>query len=108
MLRGKILVSSFYGPLSGPVQTVPRAELMAVVAALRDLVKPTRIHTDHYNLIRDIGRGKRVTCSAKHQNVDLWNMFRDLVEDLCGLDSDLKVVWVKAHLNDGSINSVGN
>ena len=108
MMNGTRLVAGFYGHLPGPFQSIPRAELVAIVYALQVLVKPARIHTDHYNIILDIRKGRKVTCSARHQNADLWNRFWDLVADHGGLDEDLEVVCIKAHRTDGTDSAIGN
>ena len=60
------------------------------------------------NLITDIRKGRKVTCSGKHHNADLWARFWDLVDDHGGLGVDLEIVWVKAHKTDGSLTAIGN
>ena len=92
MMRGKRLVTGFYGHLAGPIQSVPRAELTAVVAALQVLIKPAVIHTDHFNLITDIRKSLKATCSGKHQHADLWVRFWNLIEEHGGPDSQLQIV----------------
>ena len=108
MTSGHRLVSGFFGPLSGPIQTMPWAGLLAIISAMRVAIKPVRIHTDHTNIIKGIDKGKHVTRSAGHQNADLWTAFWSLVEDLGGMDDQLQIVWVKARINDGSVESIGN
>ena len=70
--NGKRLKSGAYGPLPGPVQTVPRAELYAVCIALHNSVGPITVHTDHKNIVTQITLGENHTTEARHPNADLW------------------------------------
>ena len=108
MMNGRRLVTGIFGHLPGPIQTVPRAELAAVVFALQSLVVPATIYTDHYNLITDISKGKPVTCSAKHPNADLWERFWQLIFGHGGLGDLLNIKWVKAHSNNDTNEVCGN
>ena len=49
-----------YGPLPGPVQTVPRAKLYGICEALARSLGPIRIHTDHKPIVDGLFRGKGV------------------------------------------------
>ena len=50
-MQGRRLRSGMYGPLPGPIQSVPRAELYAVCIALLYSVGPIRTMTDHKNIV---------------------------------------------------------
>ena len=82
MMNGRRLISGIFGTLPGPCQTVPRAELHAIVEVLRVTIRPAWIHTDHFNILTAIAKGKAHTTSPGHPNADLWNTFWGIIEDL--------------------------
>ena len=60
-----------YGPLPGPIQTVPRAELYAICEALARTTGPVRIHTDHKPIADGLLHGKEWACGPATANADL-------------------------------------
>ena len=86
-----------YGPLPGPTQTVPRAELHACCMALRMSVGPLTIHTDHKPIVDGLLRAKDWATDGSRVNADLWRELWQLLEDKGGLEDDLQIKWVKAH-----------
>ena len=107
-MKGKFLMAAYYGTLPGLIQTTPRAELFAICEALRLAILPICIHTDHLPIVDGIARGKEWCLAVGRSNVDLWRLLWFLIEDLGGLGDDLRIVWVAAHRQDGSLNSIGN
>ena len=61
-----------YGPLPGPIQTVPRAELYAICEALATTTGPIRIHTDHKPIVDGLLNGREWACGPARANADLW------------------------------------
>ena len=102
------LLSGIYGPLPGPLQSVPRAELFAVCIALLYSVGPVCIFMDHKNIVDQAEKGEAFTTSPGHANADLWRWFWHLVDDRGGLGPSLRLKWIKSHTNDRSAESVGN
>lgn len=97
-----------YGPLPGPDQSVPRAELYVICAILKVTLKPAHIHTDHLNIIHGISHGRAVTTTPKFQNADLWRAFWERLEDLGGIDDELSFTWVPSHQAGLYQQAVGN
>jgi hypothetical protein len=53
-LNNGIATVAFYGTLPGPLQTVPRSEMMAIIQTLRRTILPVRIHTDHWPIVKGL------------------------------------------------------
>ena len=95
-----------YGPLPGPIQTVPRAELYAICEALARTVGPIRIHTDHKPIVDGLLHGREWARSPNRVNADLWKRLWFLLDDIGG--ANVQIVWVKAHQHDDSLDARGN
>ena len=108
MLENGQLEHGCYGPLPGPIQTVPRAELHAICEALARTVGPIRIHTDHKPTVDGLLHGREWACCPTRVNADLWRRVWFLLDDLGGLGPQVQVVWVKAHQGDVSLDARGN
>ena len=57
-MSGESLVGAMYGNLEGREQTVPRAELMAIVRTLEIALLPVVIYCDHKNHVDAIAKGR--------------------------------------------------
>ena len=101
-------VQAVYGPLVGFFQTTPRAELQAMIVALKYGRSPQTIVSDHRNHVIAINRldtdsGRRKVLDMKGPMLDLWRQVIDILRSRGGLkDTDgldqLRVIWQKAHL----------
>ena len=76
------ICQSLSGPLSGPEQTVPRAELEAIVQVVENGRLPLTIYTDHRNHMIDFGKGKRYCCRPKGRHVDIWKRIWTRLKEL--------------------------
>ena len=91
-----VVVKTLHGPLPGPVQEVPRAELFALLAALRHSgAHPVRYWTDCRFVVDGFRAGRAGTTQGVHVHADLWKQVWDIVEDR-GEDS-VRVDWCKGH-----------
>ena len=84
-----------WGPLLGKQQTVPRAELTAIIEVVKRLAGPTTIWTDHKN-ISDIFNGDLRT-SVGRANSDLWEQLLDHLQEKA---IPVKVRWVPSHSDE--------
>ena len=108
MLRHGVLVHGVYGPLAGPIQSTPRAELFAVCEALRLAVQPCKIHTDHYNILVGLANGKAWCIAPRRPNADLWKLLWFRLEDQGGLSENLQIRWCPGHSDDDLQEAAGN
>jgi len=77
-------------------QTVPRAELTAVIALAEASSGRVRVFTDHRNIVRLLGRGESILRDPKLQNSDLWSeLFRATAEH-----EAFVISWCPSHLDD--------
>eukprot|EP00959_Pyramimonas_sp_CCMP1952_P042592 890386-Pyramimonas_sp.AAC.1 len=97
-----------YGPLPGPIQTSPRAELFAVVQILRIAILPLRILTDYLDLPQGLERGPAWGCHPRRPNADLWCEIWRRIADLGGLSDDLQIVHVPGHQKGQGYEARGN
>ena len=84
------------GTLGGPNVSSFRAELQALLEALKMAVPPVRIHTDNQNVVDGVLRGKLWSTRAKAAGADLWRSVFDKLEELKD-QGEVSVVKVKAH-----------
>ena len=82
--------------LPGSVQTVPRAELLAVVLVL-EVTDPNPVHvtTDAWLVVLGVRGG--VGWGQRSNNFDLWERFWVAVEAKGGVNNVVVVVWTKAN-----------
>ena len=87
------------GVLDSVRQTVPRAELAAIVECLRcvDPAQDLRVVTDHANIVKGFLAGR--AASARLANFDLWWEFWQLLSERTG---DFQLSHVPSHLLDDS------
>ena len=107
-LEGGTTTAAFYGPLPGPNQSTPRAELFAVCEALRVAVLPCKIHTDHRLIVKGLARGRAWCTAATRPNADLWRLLWFRLDDHGGLGADLSIVWVPGHDEGEHLEARGN
>ena len=79
-------------PAKLPVhKRILRAELWAVLQALRHAVPPIAIHTDCAAVLLGVSRGRRLCCAARSKHADVWRLiwgkFSTLVSARLGLSS---------------------
>ena len=108
VLEDGTLEHGCYGPLPGPVQTVPRAELWAICEALARALGAIRIHTDHKPIVDGLLHGKEWALVPARVNADLWRRLWYLIDDLGGLGPNVQIVWAKAHQAGDSLDARGN
>ncbi len=97
------LVAGAYGPLPGEVQTVPRAELMAVVSLLRRCrraFRNIRVHVDCKYVVRGWTGGKD---NKPRSNRDLWD---DLWAIVAQVFVRVQLVKVRPHVTDRHVAEV--
>ena len=91
-----------------PEQSVPMAEMWAVVEALRRAVLPICIHTDHEPIITGLEAGKPWSTDSSRTNADLWATMWHHIEDLGGLGPSLRFKWVPGHDDGEHEEAAGN
>lgn len=107
-LCGRRLSVAIYGPIPGPDQSVPRAELYAIARALRIAILPSSIFTDHYNIVLGFQEGKAVTTASAFPTADLWRLIWHHLADLGGLQPGLFIDWTPGHDSGLSFNALSN
>ena len=95
------LVQAWYGPLVGEEQTVPRAEMYAVLFGLKVGRWPMHIHTDCKLLETGYKAGPHAEATS---NQDLWSAFWAALH---GRGSHFRLTWHRAHTLDGGATSRG-
>ena len=83
-------------PLAGSSQTVPRAELTAVLMVIRCAAGDCQAFTDHINIVKTIREGdwKKALASA---NGDLWGQVQRALEECFW---KIEVRWINSHPDD--------
>ena len=72
-----------------------RAELRAVLEALRLAVPPLTLHTDNGLVVLGWQRGKQWCCSSDRDGADFWLLFWRRIDDI-GKEG-IRIVKVKVH-----------
>ena len=90
------------GPLPGPVQEVPRAELFATYQVLIRGVPPLEIFTDCKFVSDGYAAGYRTTCSSGYAHADLWRLFWNRIDDLGGAEQ-VVIKWNKGHASRADV-----
>ena len=85
-----------YGTLGGPNISSYRAELRALLEALRCAVPPLRIHTDNQPVLDGLACGRSWCVSSRAAEADLWREVWVLLESKRRL-GEVSVVKVRAH-----------
>ena len=102
LLDGDKFIWGFHGPLPGRHQTIPRAELFAIVTVLRtvDPAASLVICTDSQIAVRQFTAGRSATEASLNCDVweDFWNCW-DLRLQHCATTS---LRWVKGHVDAAS------
>ena len=68
MTTGQTVRGLVYGPLPGHQQSVPRAELYAVMAVLRDGVAPLHMRTDCLGVVEGLQHGREWRVHPRRPN----------------------------------------
>lgn len=101
-VQGRTCVFSLWGPLehSLPVQRrIARAELHAVLVALRNCTAPIEIYTDCALVLTGVEKGRRWATHSSRPNADLWAAIWDKLDDI-GIGPDgVQVLKVRAHVS---------
>ena len=66
------VLQAIYGPLNGPIQTTPRAELEAIALVLQYALPPICIVSDHKNHVEAFNRGRKHCCKMMSPMIDIW------------------------------------
>ena len=85
-----------FGTMGGPNVSSYRAELRALLEALRHAETPLTIHTDSQPVIDGCARGRKWCVSSKATDADLWREVWDLLEEV-RMKGQVHIVKVKAH-----------
>ena len=95
-------IAGFSSSLAGRVQTVPRAELSAFLAALEQIPGKIRYMTDHLALAQVWSKGVslHLASSTPPSNVDLWTRILEAAGDRV-----IQCVWIPAHVEARDIRS---
>ena len=75
-------VAAGFGTLPGPKQTVPRAELYAIIVIAKCTVGDVTVYTDHINHVNKFSRGE-MACLCSELS-DLWAVIFDVLRDRAG------------------------
>ncbi len=87
---------SMHGTLAERFPTVVRAELRAVLEALRRGVAPLRIHTDSQEVVDGFTRGEGWSTSPCRSGASTWRQIWPILRDLQA-SGDVIIVKVKGH-----------
>eukprot|EP00959_Pyramimonas_sp_CCMP1952_P359819 7534294-Pyramimonas_sp.AAC.1 len=93
MMTGQTLRGIAYWPLPGHQQSVPRAELYAVIQALRHGMLPMHIRTDCLGTVEDIMSGPEQCTHPRRPNCDLWRLLWQAIQDHGGLSPQLEISY---------------
>eukprot|EP00959_Pyramimonas_sp_CCMP1952_P017150 364111-Pyramimonas_sp.AAC.1 len=109
-MDGASLKGKAFGPLPGHEQSVPRAELFAILKVLQVGRAPLDIKSDHLPAIEGINlRGREWCLDVSRQNLDIWRQIWRAIDGHGGLQEDvLSFSWVKSHQTGWSAEKVGN
>jgi hypothetical protein len=83
-----------YCVLPGIVQTVPRAELFALIVVIRFAARPLVIYTDSEWCFSRVNQPKKALAGT---HADLWHIFFALA------GPDVRVLWTKAHADTNPV-----
>jgi len=91
------------GALAGPVQTVPRGELQAIIMVLELMPGHLnlRVYTDHENHVNKWAAGKAATQGSAHS--DLWEVFWSLVDMRSGITT---LLYTPAHRDQTLVHDI--
>ena len=85
------------GPLNGPVQTVPRAELEAIAQVLENGIGPLCIDTDHRNHVLAWEKGRRYCIRPKGHHVDIWRRIWKRIAEIRNQGGTVELKWIRSH-----------
>ena len=83
--------------LGGSVQTVPRAEIYAVLMVVEHAEGDCHVWSDHENIIKTINE-RRWSKARSGTNSDLWNRLEDALSNSVWT---FRFSWVNSHVKDG-------
>ena len=85
VIHAKSATWDSYGTLVERYPTVFRAEIRAVLEALRLAVPPLTLHTDNGLVVLGWQRGKQWCCSSERDGADFWQVFWRRKDDIGNL-----------------------
>ena len=89
-----------YGVCGELDPSILRAELRAVLEALRVAVPPLVIHTDNAEVVSGVQMGRELACQAAREGADLWRLVWQMLEDI---GPGVEVRKVKAHTTEHDV-----
>ena len=85
-------------PASLPAhKRIQRAELWAILQALRHCSTPLTVHTDCANVLLLVLKGKRVCTAAGTKHADVWRLIWHCIEDIGLNEYGVQFAKAKAH-----------
>ena len=84
MNKPMVIELAVSGPLPGPIQTVPLAELWALELALRHGCQPLDLATDCFGLVAAFLKGKESCCAPGRMGAHIWIKVWFHLEDMGG------------------------
>eukprot|EP00959_Pyramimonas_sp_CCMP1952_P419120 8779354-Pyramimonas_sp.AAC.1 len=101
MMTGQELSGITHGPLPGHQQSIPRAELHAVVQVLRQRIVPMHIRTDCLGIVDGPMKGAAWRAHPRRPNSDLWRQLLRAVDGHGGLSPRLDASLARSHQTQG-------
>ena len=91
-------------PASLPVQKrILRAELWAILQALRHCSPPIQIHTDCAAVVQGLKRGSKQCGAAGAKHADVWRMIWHHIDDIGIGEYGIQILKCKAHMTEAAI-----
>ena len=91
-------------PASLPVQKrILRAELWAILQALRHCSPPIQVHTDCAAVLQGLAKGSKKCGAAGAKHADVWRMVWHRVDDIGMGEHGVQIVKCKAHMTEAAI-----
>ena len=104
--NGQQMVAWGTMPASLPVQKrILRAELWAILQALRVCSPPIQIHTDCAAVIQGIKKGSKRCGNANAKHADVWRMIWHHIADIGLGENGIMIVKCKAHMTKKAMST---
>ena len=98
-----LVIGGLYGTCPDHFPTSLRAELWALLQALRHARPPLTIWVDNAGVVDGLAKGRTWCCHSSRPAADLWLLVWDKLEDLD--DDRVVVLKVKAHATQADVDS---